>query len=978
MSPEEVRRRIAEVEAKRLTELDLSNEFWIIGDENRLREIPPEVFELEWLETLRLSWNHLTSLPESISRLQNLSQLDLSCNQLSSLPESITRLQNLSQLDLKYNQLSSLPESFGNLQNLSQLDLNDNQLSSLPESFVNLQNLSQLDLSSNQLSSLPESFGSLQNLSQLDLSGNGLSSLPEFFDNLQNLSQLDLSNNRLSSLPESFDNLKNLSELNLSNNQLSSLPESFGRLKNLSQLDLNNNQLRSLPEFFDNLQNLSRLYLNNNQLMSLPKFFDNLQNLSELYLNNNQLRSLPEFFGNLQNLSEFYLNNNQLSSLPESISRLLNLASLDFTGNPLEEPPIEIANRSIEAIREYFRQKQEVGVDTLYEAKLLIVGEGEAGKTSLMKKIIDRNYQVPQSEPSTHGIDVKEFHFELDNGADFRVNIWDFGGQEIYHQTHQFFLTKRSLYALVADSRKEQPQLDYWLHIVELLSDNSPLMIIKNEKDNRAVDLGDESQLRGRFDNLKDTRRTNLAENRGLSAIIESIIFFIKSLPHIGSKLPKTWTKVREALEQQGKNYISLTEYFDICENNGFTQDKDKLQLSQFLHDIGVILHFQDDKASPLYDTVILKPEWGTDAVYKILKTEDNPVKDNLGQFTYNDLENIWCEPQYANKHRELLELMKRFKLCYELPDKPRNYIALQLLDKNQPTYDWDDTDNLRLRYEYEFMPKGIITRFIVDMHRYIVEPKVWRSGVLLQRDNTYAEVIETYNRKEIKIRLSGANKRGFLEIITDKLDEIHGSYHRLKVKKLIPCNCPACKNSQNPYFYEFNKLRERIANRKQTIECDNPPYHEVNVLGLIDDIIGRQQFIRQEVSRAKESGKGNDISIVINQGDMQMEDKSNKQIHFGSGDNVGRDKNTTNIHNSQNLTQAAKDIKELLDQLDKEYNNPMMVGAKAIEEISNNPTLKQRFVNALKEGGTEALNQLIDHPAVSIVLAAGQGFMDA
>jgi GTPase SAR1 family protein len=28
----------------------------------------------------------------------------------------------------------------------------------------------------------------------------------------------------------------------------------------------------------------------------------------------------------------------------------------------------------------------------------------------------------------------------------FRVNIWDFGGQEIYHQTHQFFLSKRSLY----------------------------------------------------------------------------------------------------------------------------------------------------------------------------------------------------------------------------------------------------------------------------------------------------------------------------------------------------------------------------------------------------------------------------------------------------------------------------------------------------------------------------------------------------
>ena len=116
-----------------------------------------------------------------------------------------------------------------------------------------------------------------------------------------------------------------------------------------------------------------------------------------------------------------------------------------------------------------------------------------------MQKILNRNYQVPQPEISTHGIDVKQLYFKLDDDTDFRVNIWDFGGQEIYHQTHQFFLTKRSLYALVTDSRKEQPQLDYWLHIVELLSNNSPLLIIKNEKDNRPVDLGDESQIRGRF-----------------------------------------------------------------------------------------------------------------------------------------------------------------------------------------------------------------------------------------------------------------------------------------------------------------------------------------------------------------------------------------------------------------------------------------------------------------------------------------------
>ena len=72
------------------------------------------------------------------------------------------------------------------------------------------------------------------------------------------------------------------------------------------------------------------------------------------------------------------------------------------------------------------------------------------------------------------------------------------------------------------------------------------------------------------------------------------------------------------------------------------------------------------------------------------------------------------------------------------------------------------------------------------------------------------------------KIRLSGSNKRGFLEVITDKLDEIHATFNQLKVKKLIPCNCDVCKDNQTPHFYDLNKLRERLANRKDDIECDN------------------------------------------------------------------------------------------------------------------------------------------------------------
>ncbi|MEH2417366.1 COR domain-containing protein [Nostoc sp.] len=107
------------------------------------------------------------------------------------------------------------------------------------------------------------------------------------------------------------------------------------------------------------------------------------------------------------------------------------------------------------------------------------------------------------------------------------------------------------------------------------------------------------------------------------------------------------------------RNYIGLDEYLNICQQNGFTQRNDKLQLSSYLHDLGVSLHFQEDAL--LNKTVILKPKWGTDAVYKVLDNEK--VIRNLGSFTRSDLANIWCEDEYATMHDELLRLMINFKL---------------------------------------------------------------------------------------------------------------------------------------------------------------------------------------------------------------------------------------------------------------------------------------------------------------------------
>ncbi|MEM9543310.1 MAG: COR domain-containing protein, partial [Cyanobacteria bacterium P01_E01_bin.42] len=848
-----------------------------------------------------------------------------------------------------------------------------------------------------------------------------------------------------------------------------------GQLENLTQLDLRSNQLKELPSEIVQLQNLTQLDLRSNQLKELPSEIGQLENLTQLDLRSNQLKELPSEIVQLQNLNQLDLYANQFSTLPSVIRELKKLEKFDLSANPLPIPPEILGPTNdwqsidnLDAIFDFYYALANIPEsDPLYEAKLLIVGEGGAGKTSLAKKLLDPDYELQKDEQSTEGIEVIRWEFSHPHGCDLRLNIWDFGGQEIYHATHQFFLTKRSLYVLVADTREENTDFYYWLRIVELLSDNSPILIVKNEKQDRQCEIDDRA-LRGEFTNLKEILATNLADNRGLEDIKIAIQQYASRLEHIGNPLPGKWVRIRAVLENyaQNRNYISLEEYLDLCRENGFSDKKRMLAVSQYLHDLGVCLHFQNVKL--LRKTVILKPEWATAAVYKVLDTET--VKSDCGRFSDDDLETIWDEGDTAEMRDELLQLMMEFELCYEIPHCKGRYIAPQLLQKGQPDYDWEEEENLILRYFYEFKPKDILPRFIVATHESIEEARplnppsvgdfpdsppriggrggetrshntveekqlisqskasplnppsvgdfpdsppriggrggethqlVWKHGVILTNGYARAEVIEEdrYHKAEIKIRISGFDKRRLLNNIAYELEKIQNGYDRLQYDVLIPCNCPVCKGSQNPHTYKLKDLERRLYNKRYEVECEKS-YIMVNVRSLLDDV-REPQFSREETEMGFKDDSFLRRSLVARDPSREkhkmrltaeleipqpMSEKTTINNNFGDGDQfVAETMEVTKIGTQNNyasdLTQAAKDIKSLLDQLSHDYDistptGQMMVGAKAVEAIENDPTLKQRVVAMLQGLGETAIEELIEHPAAKICLAGAKGFI--
>ncbi|MEM9121370.1 MAG: COR domain-containing protein, partial [Cyanobacteria bacterium P01_F01_bin.56] len=644
-----------------------------------------------------------------------------------------------------------------------------------------------------------------------------------FLSELKGLTTLDLSYNRISDV-SFLSELKGLTTLDLSYNRISDV-SFLSELKGLTTLDLRNNRISDVS-FLSELKGLTTLDLSYNSISDVS-FLSELKGLTTLDLRNNRITEIPSWLaaGRLAvKIDEEYASN-----------------CINLYNNPIAEPPIEIVRQGNEAILNYSAQLTAQGQDYLYEAKMLIVGEGEAGKTTLAHKIAEPNCPLPHIDDRTRGISIQPHRFacrrkyepENPEPRTFHLNVWDFGGQEIYHYTHRFFLSKRSLYVLVADNRRDDTDFNYWLNIIELFAGNSPLIIVLNEKGETQRDLNI-AELRSRYpDSIKEILSVNFKtqEERDQAKVqqrinaIRSLLGHIEhcaqNLPHIGEPVPAHWVDVREAIEQDDRNTIYRAAFDQLCQAHDITASADIDTLLGYFHDLGILLHFADNPL--LRDRVILNPTWATNAVYRIF--DHDQIKAKAGRFTRQDCADIWHDAQYRHMHDVLIELMKNFQLVYEIGDTG-HLVAPQLLPLNTPTYPWDNTHNSHMQLRYDaFMPKGIFWQFAVIMYRYIPNHDwVWRNGMVIRRGDTWAEVKEDLQLRRITLRFCGPSIPEFRAVIIDELDAISQSYHQLHYDKMIPCQCEECQDHNQPHFFTFADLKNRRekmrAGKKDTIEC--------------------------------------------------------------------------------------------------------------------------------------------------------------
>jgi len=506
------------------------------------------------------------------------------------------------------------------------------------------------------------------------------------------------------------------------------------------------------------------------------------------------------------------------------------------------------------------------GKRPLNEGKLILVGRGEVGKTSLVRRLVDDEFS--DSESQTHGINITNWLFPCGN-VPVRLNIWDFGGQEIMHSTHQFFLTQQTLYLLVLSGRGGDEDIDaeYWLKHIESFGAGSPVIVVQNKTVQCAFELNYRG-LRARYPQIRYFAKTDCKEQIGLSELKTFIKSVVDGMPEVRMPLPFSWFRVKERLESMRNEYLSYQEFVGLCVREGIDSQAERDQFGFVMHCLGIALHYRDDPR--LRETSVLKPEWVTQGIYRLLNAES--VADRQGELHLDDLKNILPRMRYPlDKHLFIMELMRKFSLCFPFQDDDGRYLVPELLGKEEPeeVTTFEPGRCLNFGYGYRVLPEGLLPRFVVRTHILSRGRKRWRSGVVLFYENATALVKAEQVERSVLVQIKGGDagaRRRLLAIIRFDLERIHAEFSdRLEAQARVPLvESPA-------HAIDYKKLV--MFERRGIMEF--PEFIDGRVLNIqVRELLDGVDFEEQRVESVEDLGRAKSIFMSYSHKDEGLRDE--------------------------------------------------------------------------------------------------------
>mmetsp|Transcript_33003 Transcript_33003/g.82965 ORF Transcript_33003/g.82965 Transcript_33003/m.82965 type:complete len:2143 (+) Transcript_33003:102-6530(+) len=874
---------------------------------NVLMHLPPEIVHLTSLVSLDLRENYLSCLSPPLlkllaSRLTNLSELMLGRNEITSLPAELADFPRLRVVEVDSNRLTHYPD-LGGLVDLQILHLGSNQVQ-VPAWLSRLTSLQKLNLSNMQITDFPPhvTFSRLCNLKALDLSRNSISILPPGMDALARLEILNLTRNPITALPSNVFSLLELTELHLSGLGLGALPGLVGNLGALRVLDVSHNKLTVVPAEMYNLTNLQKLHLNDNRIEQLHMDISKLTGLVVLELQNNALDALSPGVGKLTSLSALDVSHNKIIHIPGVIGYLTKLNNFKYEGNDLKTPPREVVMNGEGAVMEFLRSILQ-GASPCYRMKLMMVGQENVGKTSLLRCLkralkpttktaakkkptntasgedniqgvtAQHNFERTDITDtiSTDGIDIDalllpvKFASEPDK-IPVTLSAWDFAGQELYYTTHQFFLSERSVYIMVWNmtTREEESRIEFWLNSVAARAKSAPVIIVGTHLDDpicskqyvldavQAV----KNKYSSKFPNIYDVIPVSCSKMIGVDKVMQRLEAIVQQQPYMGEQMPLNYLELEKLVGTEAPKrrppIVTMEEFSSMGAMVNIKDSKQLLNATDLLHKLGSLVHFAKD--SSLKDIVILNPQWLTNLMCTIITTKHQFVKDGI--LKHSALGQIWRAPDFPpDLHPLLLNLLQKFEISFymkEDKDDPSIYSGYSLipalLSETRPAGlddDWSrfptDEQQTARTFKFDFIPKGFFSRIMIRALNYAELRHFWRNGMLIEKRGVQKILLEMNpGEKALHVTVRGNIQDNLSRIILETIESLVTGWFSLSMQVFIPCiHCIKELKLYDPYLFPLEECERAAIDGASTVKCRG--VRDVRLDLLVPDVVMSQ-----------------------------------------------------------------------------------------------------------------------------------------
>ena len=367
-----------------------------------------------------------------------------------------------------------------------------------------------------------------------------------------------------------------------------------------------------------------------------------------------------------------------------------------------------------------------------YEAKVIVLGDGEAGKTLLISRLMNGG-GVPRDYDGEGGTGITVKRWMYENGERTTlVNFWDFNGQAIHHTLHRVFMTPRAVYVIVVNVRddSQEERARFWLNTVKMAAPEAPVLLVLNKIDQNPYAAINASALRVSYPNLQDVIRVSAMEY-DQDEFVRSFGFALTGIinQYAVAPQPESWYFLRDNLCVRDFRYISMRNFHKLCDQYRIKAGEIGRML-QWLSDCGVVFLVKDDGA------LICNPGWIMDALFRVLRIPSHAIQN--GMIYRIDLPWLLYSSQEYGEVRDythddtdcLLRVMRHFGLSIQLDDD-LEFLPM-LCDRNTNPIAWeyrDDEYALEVRVDFDYLPDSVIHRLMAGFIGALDTDKVWYTG---------------------------------------------------------------------------------------------------------------------------------------------------------------------------------------------------------------------------------------------------------